>query len=254
LLAFSREAGQTFVKPLRAYMEALGYVEGRNFSLDVRYADGQVDRLPALAAELVAQSPTVIATFGDAAGLAAQGATSKIPVVAMSEDLVRAKIVGSMARPERNITGISILGTELDAKRLSILAEMLPPRSRVLLLADATTHRESRPALSSAAQALGLTLTEAVVSAPEQIDGALRGARQQGTSGVNVLSSAFLFAHRERIIKVATEAGSQRSSNGRRMPNRAVFLPTGRASSVRFVRLQRLPRRSSKEQSRVICR
>ena len=206
LLAFPKEPGQTFVKPLRAYMEALGYAEGRNFTLDVRYADGQVERLPALAAELVAQGPTVIATFGDAAGLAAQAATSKIPVVAMSEDLVRAKLVGSMARPERNITGVSILGTELDAKRLGILAELLPPRSRVLLLADATTHRESRPALNATAQALGLILTEAVVSSPEQIDRSLRSATQQGVAGVNVLSSAFLFAHRERIITLATEA------------------------------------------------
>ena len=66
LLVFSQEAGRTFTEPLRAYMQALGYVEGRNIAFDVRYADGKADRLPALAAELVAQRPAVIATFGDA--------------------------------------------------------------------------------------------------------------------------------------------------------------------------------------------
>jgi ABC-type uncharacterized transport system substrate-binding protein len=75
LLVFSQEAGRTFTEPLRAYMRALGYVEGRNIAFDVRYADGKADRLPALAAELVAQRPAVIATFGDATGLAVKTAT-----------------------------------------------------------------------------------------------------------------------------------------------------------------------------------
>jgi len=126
LLVFSRESGRTFTEPLRAYMQALGYVEGRNIAFDVRYADGKVERLPTLAAELVAQRPAVIATFGDATGLAVKAATTTIPVVSMSEDLVRAKLVTNMRQPGGNITGVSIMGTELDAKRLEILAEVLP--------------------------------------------------------------------------------------------------------------------------------
>jgi putative ABC transport system substrate-binding protein len=207
LLAFSSDAGRTFTKPLRAYLEALGYVEGRNILFDVRYAGGDIGRLPALAAELVVQRPHVIATFGDAAALAAKSATSDIPIVAMSEDLVRAKIVSSMSRPGRNITGLSILGTELDAKRLELLAEVLPARSAVLLLADTTTHRESRQALDATARALGVTLHEAVVGSMDEIEQALRGAPRKGIVGVNVLSSAFLFAQRARIIGVAGEAG-----------------------------------------------
>jgi len=84
LLVFSRESGRTFTEPLRAYMQALGYVEGRNIAFDVRYADGKVERLPALAAELVAQRPALIATFGDATGLAVKAATTTIPIVSMS--------------------------------------------------------------------------------------------------------------------------------------------------------------------------
>jgi putative ABC transport system substrate-binding protein len=207
LLIFSQEAGRTFTEPLRAYMQALGYVEGRNITFDIRHADGKADRLPALAAELVAQRPTVIATFGDATGLAVKAATNTIPVVSMSEDLVRAKLVTDMRNPGGNITGISIMGTELDAKRLEILAELLPARSTVLLLADPTTHRESRPALDAAAASLGLTLREAIVGTPEQIEQAMREAKDQGVAGVNVLSSALLFALRGHIISQAARLG-----------------------------------------------
>lgn len=177
----------------------------RNINFDVRYADGKPERLPALAAELLTQRPTVIATFGDATAQAAQAATTSIPIVAMSEDLVRAKLVTSMRQPEGNTTGVSIMGTELDAKRLELLAEMLPARSTVLLLADPTTHRESRPALNSTAEALGLTLQEAVVRTSDEIERALRGARERGVAGVNVLSSALLFALRGRIVSLAAE-------------------------------------------------
>jgi putative tryptophan/tyrosine transport system substrate-binding protein len=205
LLVFSREGGRTFTDPLRAYMQALGYVEGRNIAFDVRYADGKVDRLPTLAAELVAQRPAVIATFGDATGLAAKAATAAVAIVSMSEDLVGAKLVTNMRRPEGNITGVSIMGTELDAKRLEILAELLPPRSTILLLADPTSHRESRPALNATAAALGFTLRESIVGSPDQIEQALREAQNTGVAGVNVLSSALLFALRGKIIKLAEE-------------------------------------------------
>ena len=207
LLVFSRESGRTFTEPLRAYMQALGYVEGRNIAFDVRYADGKVDRLPTLATELVAQRPAVIATFGDATALAVKAATTTIPIVSMSEDLVRAKIVASMRQPEGNITGVSIMGTELDGKRLEILAELLPTRGTVLLLADPTTHRESRPALDATAVAMGLTLRETIVGTPQQIERSLRDAKDNGAIGVNVLSSALLFALRGHIIKLSAELG-----------------------------------------------
>ncbi len=207
LLGFSQEAGRTFTEPLRAYMQALGYVEGRNIAFDVLYADGKADRLPALAAALVAHRPDVIATFGDASGLAVKAATNTIPVVSMSEDLVRAKLVDNMRNPGANITGISVMGTELDAKRLEILAELLPPRSTVLLLADPTTHRESRPALDATAASLGLTLRQSIVGTLDQIEQAMREAKDQGAAGVNVLSSALFFALRAHIISVAAKLG-----------------------------------------------
>jgi len=222
LLVFSHEPGRTFTEPLRAYMQALGYVEGRNIVFDVRYADGKVDRLPTLAAELVAQRPAVIATFGDATGLAVKAATTTIPVVSMSEDLVQAKLVTNMRQPEGNITGVSIMGTELDAKRLEILAEILPARSTVLLLADPTTHRESRPALDATAATLGLTLREAIVGTPEQIERALRQAKDGGATGVNVLSSALLFALQDTSLTSQRSLACLRCINGQKRRMKAV--------------------------------
>jgi putative tryptophan/tyrosine transport system substrate-binding protein len=205
LLVVPPEAGKAFTEPIRAFLQALGYVEGRTIAFDFRFADGQVERLPSLAVDLVARRPAVILTFGDATARAAQAATKTIPIVSMSEDLVRARLVLNLAHPEGNTTGVSIMGTELDAKRLELLAELLPARGTVLLLADSTTHRESRPALQAVVQAAGLTLQEASVSTPDEIERALHGARPPGVVGVNVLSSAFLFSQRGRIIKLAAE-------------------------------------------------
>src|SRR5215203_2240949 len=193
LLVFSREGGRTFTDPIRGYLEALGFVDGRNIELDFRHADGNVDRLAMIATELVARRPAVIATFGDATGLAAQKATTSVPIVAMSEDLVRAKLVTNMRHPGANTTGLSVMGTELDAKRLELLAEMVQSRGTILLLANAT------------AQALGLTLEEATITAPGDLDRAIREASARGMVGVNVLSSAFLFALRARIVGLTRE-------------------------------------------------
>ena len=188
-------------------MQALGYAEGRSIVFEIRYADGKADRLPGLAADLVALRPNVIATFGDASGLAVKAATSTVPIVSMSEDLVQAKLVTSMNHPGGNITGVSIMGTELDAKRLEILAEFLPARSAVLLLSDQSTHRESRPALIATAAALGPAAREAIVGSPDQIERLLREGKENGCLGVNVLSSAVLFALRGQIIRFAADIG-----------------------------------------------
>ena len=103
---------------------------------------------------------------------------------------------------------MSIIGTELDAKRLEVLAEFLPARSAVLLLSDQSTHRESRPALEATAAALGLTVREAIVGSPDQIERLLRDGKENGCLGVNVLSSAaVLFALRGQIIRFAEDIG-----------------------------------------------
>src|SRR5215469_2939724 len=111
---------------LRDAVTALGYIDGKTFRLDFRFAEGDPARLPTLARALVRDEPSVIVASGDAAIRAAQAATHTIPIVANANDLVGSGLIASLARPGGNITGVSMLITELDAKRLEILEEILP--------------------------------------------------------------------------------------------------------------------------------
>ena len=128
-----------FAGLLTAFHQGLsetGYVEGKNVTLEYRWAEGRGDQLPALAAELVARNPDVIATHGGAVtARAVRDATSTIPIVFETGiDPVAAGLVGSMARPGGNLTGISILTSELNPKRLELLSEMVPQALVVAML------------------------------------------------------------------------------------------------------------------------
>ena len=113
-----------------------GYVEGQNLTIDLRYAEGGVERLSALAAELVNLDVHVIATFGDLAPRAVQQTTRTIPIVALTDDVLGAGLVATLARPGGNTTGITLLADELTAKRLELLKQILPKVSRVAAFWD----------------------------------------------------------------------------------------------------------------------
>jgi len=115
-----KESDPLFV-PLPGLLNELGFEDGRNLRLLYRWAEGHGERLPALAQELVAQGVELLVTTGTLGTLAAQRATSAIPIVSLSDDLVDAGLVASMARPGGNTTGVSILANDLDAKRLEVL-------------------------------------------------------------------------------------------------------------------------------------
>ena len=155
-----------FARPLSAFRQGLnetGYVEGRNVTIEYRWADGQNDRLPALAADLVRRQVNVIAAPGSTpAALAAKAATTTIPVIfQVGTDPVAAGLVASLARPAGNVTGVTNINTELVPKRLELLRELIPTANIIALLVNPTspfiTESISKD-LQSATRALGLQL------------------------------------------------------------------------------------------------
>jgi putative ABC transport system substrate-binding protein len=166
------EPSAGFVSAFRSGLAETGYVEGQNLALEYRWALGDLDRLPALAAELVRQQVSVLATGGGPpTARAAKAATSTIPVVFVTgDDPVAAGLVASLNRPGGNVTGISILTTELPAKRLQLLADLLPKAGVIGLLTNpASPQTESETRLvQAAAHTLGQRIV--VVNAANERD------------------------------------------------------------------------------------
>jgi putative ABC transport system substrate-binding protein len=141
----------SLVAAFRASLTEAGFIEGQNVAIEYRWAEGQYDRLPALAANLVAQPATVIvATGGPASGLAAKAATSSIPIVFISgSDPVDAGLVTGLSRPEGNATGITFFSDTLMAKRLELLRELVPNATTIAVLVKSDQCGHAGPAARS---------------------------------------------------------------------------------------------------------
>src|SRR5262245_18405468 len=181
-------------------MKAIGWEEGRNIRFMFLWTEGLSERSPALAGEPVAQNVDLIVTFGDPASLAAQRATAAIPIVAMTDDMVGSGLAASLARPGGNTTGVSILASELDVKRLEVLHEFVPQARRIAVLADTTTI-STRTQLASAARDLGVELLVFEIQNSAEIGGALDAIARARVDAVNVLASPLLNANRQLIIE-----------------------------------------------------
>jgi putative ABC transport system substrate-binding protein len=190
---------------LKDALAALGLVDGRNIRLEVRYAEGHAERLPELAQSLVKAKARVILAFSDTVIRAAQQATSTIPIVANGE-LVESGLIASLARPGGNTTGVSMLGTELDAKRLEILKEIVPSGRRFALL-DTTVTVTKVPArvqaIADVAHALGVELQTVDIRHPTDLAPAFASLRVGGAEAINVLSSPILFGAREELGRLS---------------------------------------------------
>ena len=159
---------------LREALAALGYVDGSTIRFDFRLAEGDAARFPELAAALVRDKPSVIVATGEAAARAAQAATRTIPIVASTNDLVASGLIASLAKPGGNITGISLMVTELDAKRLEVLTELMPSGRRFGVLSDpAISLPSGLQALAVTARARGVELLTADARVPQEFQPAL---------------------------------------------------------------------------------
>jgi putative ABC transport system substrate-binding protein len=179
-----------------------GFIEGQNLTLDYRAWAAHVDLTSEYAAELVKGRPDVIAAGGDAAIRAAQQATKTIPILATTDDIIGRGLVRSMARPEGNTTGVSILATELDGKRQEILTEAVPGLRRIAILADAnSTAVVQLQALQEAARARNIEASIHRIARGEEIPAAIEMARASGANALNVLASPMLDTNRRMILE-----------------------------------------------------
>ena len=197
---------------LRAFRQGLkdtGYVEGENVSIEYRWAEGQFDRLPALAAELVRRRVTVIATSGGpAVALAAKAATATIPIVfIVGEDPVRLGLVASLGRPGGNLTGVNFLVGELTAKRLGFLHELVPGAARIAVLvnpANTTNAETTLRDVEPAARGMGLQIQILKASTSPEIEAAFATFVRERPDALFVGNDAFLTSRSVQMVHLAT--------------------------------------------------
>lgn len=186
----------------------LGYLEGKNITIMYRYADNKLDRLPALANELVRLNVDLIVAGGTNAALAAKKATTTIPIVVMNvSDPVADGLVDSLARPGGNITGFSIISGVLAGKRLEILKEAIPKLSRVAVLWDPKNRGSTGQWTESqlVARELRLQLHSMEISSPDKLEDAFREAVKARSGALTVTQNPILTSNRARFVDLAAK-------------------------------------------------
>jgi putative ABC transport system substrate-binding protein len=179
-----------------------GFVEGRNLTIDRRDRDGGYQQIAAAALEVVRTSPDAIVTAGPEATRAAQAATTSVPIVAITDDMVGEGLARSLARPGGNTTGTSLLASDLDGKRQELLIEFTSGARRISVLADTRTTGPKRlQALADAARSQGVFLLLYRVEKGEEIGPAIDMAKAEGAAALNVLASPLLHTYRHVIIR-----------------------------------------------------
>jgi putative ABC transport system substrate-binding protein len=186
-------------------LRELGYIEGQNIVIEYRNAEGEVDRLPNLAADLVRLDVNVIVTATDPATRAAKGATTTIPILmmAINYDPIALGYIDSIARPGANVTGLFFQHLELLAKRLGLFKEMLPSVGRVTVLSDSLTADQLK-VVEAANRSVGLELQPLdLQNPPYDFENAFRVAMRSRAEAIFVLESAFIFRGRTQIAQLA---------------------------------------------------
>jgi len=201
-----------------AALREMGYREGQNFAMDYRYAEGQPDRLPGLATELIHLKVDIILTTGGTPTLAAKKATKTIPIVMTGggTDPVEAGLIESLARPGGNVTGFTNLARELAGKRLELLKEAVTKLVRVAALydpANSNDMREVKELLPADARALQLTLQPWEIRGADDFNRVFAALNKQRPDGLYLTGSPVMGAHRKRIADFAIKSRIPSVSN-----------------------------------------
>ena len=198
---------KNFTIPIVQGLKETGYAEGQNVAFEYRYADNQMDRLPALAADLVRRRVAVIVATSSTAALAAKAATTTIPIVfATGPDPVALGLVASLNRPGANVTGIAVLATELGPKRLQLLHELVPNAARFGVLADPASPAITSAIadLQAAARTMGLQLIIVNAKTDSDLETAFATFSQQRVGGVLVGPSNLYSRRTEQVAALAS--------------------------------------------------
>jgi putative tryptophan/tyrosine transport system substrate-binding protein len=209
LSARSPSDSATLLAAFRKGLDAAGFVEGQNVAIEYRWAEGQYNRLPKMAADLASSGVAIIvATGGEPAALAAKNATSIIPIVfTAGGDPVKIGLVESLNRPGGNATGVSLLTTAPESKRLGLLHELVPSARIVGALIDPNYQEAEAQAreLREAAATLGQKLIIAFAGSDKELESAFDTLARERADVLQVVASPFFDTRRERIIAVAAE-------------------------------------------------
>jgi putative ABC transport system substrate-binding protein len=203
------ESPEGYARPLAAFLKGLGeigYVEGSNVAIEYRWAEGRIDRLPAMAADLVHRQVAVIAATTTSAALAAKAATTTIPIVfEVGGDPVRLGLVPSLNRPGGNVTGVTQLNVEVAPKRLQLLHELLPAATVMVLLTNPANPAVSEPQSSgmlSAARTLGLELHVLNASTEHDFDDVFEKFHQLRAGGLVIEADPFFISRNDLLAEL----------------------------------------------------
>ena len=202
---FARAAAPN-VAAFRQGLSASGFIEGQNLTIEYRWAEGDIDRLPGFAADLVSRKVGVIASIGTQAAQAAKGASQAVPIVfLLGDDPVEYGLVASLARPGGNATGVSILAVDLNPKRLELLRELLPRAGAIAVLVDPRNANKPHvmPEIEEAARAKGMKFEVLNASSDTEIDAAFDRLSQLHVEALFVDADGYFASRREQIVALA---------------------------------------------------